>query len=54
MEIVLTWAGRVGFADPTLLEMEVLDVPGKLYEPPSRAAPVRRALLTREPVALAW
>ena len=52
MEVVVTWAGRVGFADPTPLEMELLDVPGNVYEAPSRAAPVRRGLLAREPVAL--
>jgi hypothetical protein len=53
MEVVLTWAGREGFADATPLEMELLDVPGKAYEPPSRAAPVRRGLLAREPIVLA-
>jgi len=49
----VTWAGRVGFADPTPLEIELLDVAGKAYEPPSRATPVRRGLLAREPVVLA-
>ena len=52
MEVVVTWVGRVGFADPTLLEIELLNVPGKVYEAPSRAAPVRRGLLAREAVAL--
>ena len=47
--VVLTWAGREGFADPTPLEIELLDVPEKEYEPPSRAAPVRRGLFAREP-----
>ncbi len=45
---VFTGAGRVGFADPTPLEIELLDVPGKLYDPPSRAAPDRRGLFVRE------
>jgi hypothetical protein len=50
---VVTWGGRVGFVDPTPLEMRLLEVPGKAYEPPSRAEPVRRGLLAREPVAFA-
>lgn len=53
MDDVVTWGGRVGFADPTPLEMWLLEVLGKVNEPPSRAVPARRGLLAREPVGFA-